>query len=185
MIHIATERLTLSTMTEQDWPLFSRLYQDPEVIRYISDPQDLVTIQTRFAVRVQPWDRTSDHWLCLVIREKASGQPVGITGFLPEWQPFQQAEVGYGLLPEFTGKGYGQESLVAVLEFAFQQCQFHKVIATVTVGNQPSRALLERCGFQLEGTLRDNFSLSGKWCDDWVLGLLADEFAARKNALLL
>ncbi|BEL66911.1 Uncharacterised protein [Serratia marcescens] len=36
---LVTERLHLQSITAEDWPLFLRLYQDPEVIRYISDPR--------------------------------------------------------------------------------------------------------------------------------------------------
>lgn len=113
-----------------------------------------------------------------MIREKASGQALGITGFRPEWLPCQQAEVGFGSVPEGQGKGYGKESLLAVLDFAFNACGFHKMNATVTEGNIASRRLLENCGFRLEGTLRDNYRLAGQWCNDWQLGLLAAEFAA-------
>ncbi len=175
-ISLSTPRLMLDSLREQDWPLFLRLYQDPEIQRFISDPMDLAEIRARFELRIQPWEKTSSHWLCLVIREKESGQAVGLTGFLAEWLPLQQAEVGYAMLPACQGKGFGKESLMAVLAFGFQQCLFHKMKATVTVGNQASRGLLERCGFQLEGTLRDNYKLAGQWCDDWVLGILSSEF---------
>lgn len=69
-----------------------------------------------------------------------------------------------------------------MLDFAVNACGFHKLTATVTAGNLASRGLLESCGFQLEGTLRDNYRLAGQWCDDWLFGLLAAEFqAANKN----
>ncbi|WP_049614561.1 GNAT family N-acetyltransferase [Yersinia pekkanenii] len=175
-IALKTPRLTLDSLNEQDWPLFLRLYQDPDVRRYMTDPMELPEIRARFESRLRPWEKTSSHWLCLVIRDRDCGQAMGLTGFLAEWLPLQQAEVGYAMLPSCQGKGFGKESLMAVLAFGFQQCQFHKMKATVTVGNHASRGLLQRCGFQLEGTLRDNFQLSGQWRDDWILGLLASEF---------
>lgn len=175
-ISLRTPRLMLDSLVEQDWPLFLQLHQDPDVQRYIADPQGMAEIRARFESRLMPWEKTSNHWLCLVIRERESGQAIGLTGFLAEWLPLQQAEVGYAILPSYHGKGFAKESLMAVLEFGFQQCQFHKMKATVTVGNTASRRTLESCGFQLEDTLRDNFQLDGQWCDDWVLGLLDSEF---------
>lgn len=175
-VSLRTARLTMDSLSEQDWPLFLRLYQDSDVQRYISDPMDIAEIHARFESRLMPWEKTANHWLCLVIREKESGEAIGLSGFLAEWLPLQQAEVGYAILPSYHGKGFAKESLMAVLEFGFQQCQFHKMKATVTVGNHPSRRVLEGCGFQLEGTLRDNYQLGGQWCDDWVLGQLAGEF---------
>ncbi|MEE4407541.1 MULTISPECIES: GNAT family N-acetyltransferase [unclassified Serratia (in: enterobacteria)] len=177
---LITERLTLQSITADDWPLFLRLYQDPEVIRYIADPLTEAEIRARFEIRLPAWDKHGEQWLCLVMREKAGGEAVGITGFLPMWLPCRQAEVGYGILPSGHGKGYGKESLRAVLDFGFNACGFHKLTATVTAGNIASRRLLESCGFQLEGTLRDNFRLAGQWHADWMFGLLAAEFQAEK-----
>lgn len=177
---LVTERLQLQSITAEDWPLFLRLYQDPEVIRYISDPRSEAEIRARFEERLPAWDKHGEQWLCLVMREKHSGEAVGITGFRPHWAPYRQAEVGYGSLPSGQGKGYGKESLRAVLDFAVNACGFHKLTATVTAGNVASRGLLESCGFQLEGTLRDNYRLADQWCDDWLFGLLAAEFQGGK-----
>lgn len=173
---LETPRLLLKSITAEDWPLFLRLYQEPLVIRYIADPLPESEIRARFEARLPEWDKHGQRWLCLVMREKRSDKALGITGFRPEWLPFQQAEVGFGSLPEEQGKGYGKESLLAVLDFAFHACGFHKMTATVTEGNLASRGLLESCGFQLEGTLRDNYRLAGQWRNDWRLGLLAAEF---------
>ena len=175
-MELVTQRLTLQPLTEEDWPLFLQLYRDPQVMRYMSDPLDDAEVRARFASRLPAWDKHSTHWLCLVLREKASGNALGLTGFRAEWQPFQQAEVGFVSLPAGQGKGYGKESLQALLAFAFNDCGFHKLNATVTEGNIASRRLLESCGFQLEGTLRDNYRLGGQWCNDWQLGLLAAEY---------
>lgn len=178
-LSLRTPRLQLDSLNEQDWPLFLHLYQDPEVQRYIADPMDLAEIRARFESRLMPWEKSANHWLCLVVREKRSGQPVGLTGFLAEWLPLQQAEVGYAMLPSYQGRGFAKESLMAVLAFGFQQCLFHKMTGRVTVGNHASRGVLERCGFQWEGTLRDNYQLGGQWCDDWVLGMLESEFQSQ------
>ncbi|EFE95730.1 acetyltransferase, GNAT family [Serratia odorifera DSM 4582] len=178
---LETERLTLHSLTEEDWPLFLQLYRDPQVIRYLADPLDEAEIHARFAGRLPAWNKHSQHWLCLVMREKASGAALGLTGFRAEWLPFQQAEVGFASLPAGQGKGYGKESLRKLMDFAFNACGFHKLNATVTEGNMASRRLLESCGFQLEGTLRDNFRLAGQWYNDWQLGLLASEYAVAKK----
>ncbi|CAI0722386.1 MULTISPECIES: GNAT family N-acetyltransferase [Serratia] len=177
---LVTERLTLQSLTADDWPLFLRLYQDPLVIHYIADPCSEEDIRSRFEARLPTWDKHLDQWLCLVIRDKASGQALGMTGFRSQWLPYQQAEVGFGCLPEAQGKGYGKEWLPAVLDFGFNACGYHKVTATVTAGNIASRRLLESCGFLLEGTLRDNYQLAGQWRDDWQFGLLEQEFRGAK-----
>jgi RimJ/RimL family protein N-acetyltransferase len=174
-IELESERLRMTQVAEADWEFFHRVHTTAEVMRYISDPLTDEEIRARFDVRLLPWDKEQPHWLSLVIREKSSGAAAGITGMRPEWMPYQQAEVGFLLLPEFQGRGYAGESLSSVISFAFGECRFHKLKALVTGGNEPSCRALERVGFQREGVIRDNFQLYGQWKDDVLFGLLEHE----------
>jgi len=81
------------------------------------------------------------------------------------------------LAAEFHGKGFGSESLKDIARFAFNTHGYHKLTATVTSGNEASRRTLLKVGFQHEGTLRQNYFLQDRWQDDWVFGLLKDEFS--------
>ncbi|WP_108649124.1 GNAT family N-acetyltransferase [Dongshaea marina] len=175
-LELQTKRLILRQITKQDADLIFQLYHEPEVIRYVCDPLSDEVIQQRFESRLPLWNKESPHWLALTLIDKASGQKIGISGFLSEWEPYQQAELGFLLLPEFQGRGYGTESLQRVLELAFDELGFHKVKATVTEGNSASSRLLTRLGFRLEGRLRDNFKLAGCWQNDLMYGLLREEF---------
>lgn len=42
MIEIASPRLSMRQITETDWPLFLRLHQEEEVIRYAFDQPELM-----------------------------------------------------------------------------------------------------------------------------------------------
>lgn len=65
-----------------------------------------------------------------------------------------QAEIGYDLLPEFRGKGYIQEAIRAVINFAFEELNMEKIVANeVRMENIKSVKVLEGIGFQLEKTL--------------------------------
>lgn len=44
-ISLSTPRLMLGSLVEQDWPLFLQLHQDPDVQRYIADPQGMAEIR--------------------------------------------------------------------------------------------------------------------------------------------
>ncbi|WP_314154513.1 GNAT family protein [Rouxiella badensis] len=175
MILLTTPRLTMRPIAFEDWSLFLKLNQSPGVMKYIGDIETTAQIRHRFEQRVGKWDKYSDFWLCLVIRELETGRAVGLTGFFPDWRPYQQAEVGFMLLPDAQGKGYGKESLREVLNYAFDECGFHRLQANVLEGNIASRRLLESCGFALEGTLRESYRLHGEWHNDWLLGLLKND----------
>ena len=51
-----------------------------------------------------------------------------------------------------------------------------RLTACVTEGNQASRHVLEKVGFILEGTLRESYWLQQRWQNDWLLGLLKQEY---------
>lgn len=172
---LTTPRLVMRQLSAADWPFYLSLQSNPAVMKFISDPRNEEAARAGFDTRLPHWQPGSQHWLCLVIMQRASGVPVGLTGFLPDGNA--QAEVGFMLSPDWHRQGYGYESLQAVVKYCFTTLGLHKLTATVTAGNQGSRALLEKAGFCLEGTRRESYWLGGEWRDDWLFGLLAREAA--------
>jgi len=171
---LSTVRLTCSPLQESDWPFFLALQQHPDVMRFVAEDRSVADIREAFESRLAPWTPGSAHWLCLVVRDTASQTPLGVTGYIHREDDC--AEVGFLFAPSAQGKGYGFESLQAICDFAFNQGGIRRLTATVTAGNIPSRALLEKTGFRLEGELRESYFLSGRWHNDWLFGLLKHEF---------
>lgn len=169
-----TSRLTCSPLQEHDWPFFLALQQDPDVMRFVAEDRPEAEIRAAFDARLAPWTPGSAHWLCLVVRDAASQTPLGVTGYIHREEDC--AEVGFLFAPTAQGKGYGFESLQALCHFAFSQGHIRRLTATVTAGNHASRRLLEKTGFQLEGELRESYYLAGHWHNDWLFGLLKQEY---------
>lgn len=169
-----SDRLTYQQITADDWPFFLQLQQNPVVMQFIADPLPETFIREAFTTRLPPWQPGAAHWLCLLMRDKESGAPVGVTGYIQ--RDSDLAEVGFLLDPAWQGLGYGYESLRVVCRYAFREGGIRKLTATVTAGNEASRNLLIKIGFQQEGTLRESWWLHDKWHDDWLFGLLRHEF---------
>lgn len=176
MIKFESERLLFSLLSEGDWPLFESLHKSPSVVAFISDPFTDEQIKTRFNDRLAGWDKSTPQWLCLTISDKSTGLQIGLTGFYCSWEPNKEAELGFMLSPEYQGKGYGYESTVAVLNYAFVECGFEKVTATVTEGNTPSFNLLQKVGLRHIDTIYNNFLLDAEWRDDLILEITQAEF---------
>ena len=60
------------------------------------------------------------------------------------------AEIGYGILEEYRGKGYATEAVQAVCCWAFRHPQVLSLEAEA--GNIVSQRVLEKCGFRPNGT---------------------------------
>ncbi|EMN5863479.1 GNAT family N-acetyltransferase [Pluralibacter gergoviae] len=179
MTTLITPRLTCSPLCEADWPFFLALQQDPEVMRYVSDPRGEDEIRAAFDSRMPAWSPGAAHWLCLVVRERGSGARLGVTGYVHR-EP-DCAEAGFLFRRAAQGQGYGGESLRALCDYAFCEGELRRLTATVTAGNAASRRVLEKAGFRLEGELRESYRLAGEWRNDWLFGLLAREYRQKKS----
>ncbi|WP_038176517.1 MULTISPECIES: GNAT family N-acetyltransferase [Vibrio] len=168
MNHLESKQLVMNPITAKDWSLFERLHQDDEVIRYAFDKPTTDEIRQRFESRLPVWRWPDKHWLCLVIREKTTGEAIGVTGLCVSEQNQQQVEVGYLLLPEFHGKGYGTESLITLIQHAANQLPITIVNAIVTDGNVASCKVLEKAGFSLKEREKNAYQIGGKYYDDLI-----------------
>ena len=171
---LKTSRLICRPLNIEDWAFFLTLQQNADVMRFVADTRTEQEIQAAFHSRLPEWAPGSPHWLCLVLCDKATGMPLGVTGYIHENN--ECAEVGFLLTPEAQGKGYGTESLHAVCDYAFTHGGLRRLTACVPAGNEASRRLLEKIGFIHEGTLRESYWLQQTWRDDWLFGLLKREY---------
>jgi RimJ/RimL family protein N-acetyltransferase len=91
-----------------------------------------------------------------------------------------QAELGWSLRPEETGKGYATEAVEAALRLCFEELGLRRVTASCFAANTASSRLMERVGMRREAhTLRDALHPSGEWMDGCGYALLAEEWRHR------
>ncbi|SEA99558.1 Protein N-acetyltransferase, RimJ/RimL family [Thalassobacillus cyri] len=72
-------------------------------------------------------------------------------------------EIGYWIDTRYAGKGYMSEAVEGIAAFAFDKLKARRVEIRCDSGNEASRAIPERLGFDLEGVLRnDDLSVTGE-----------------------
>jgi ribosomal-protein-alanine N-acetyltransferase len=81
---------------------------------------------------------------------------------------FQSCTLGYNLAADEVGRGYMTEAVRAAVAFAFGTWELHRVAANYMPGNTRSAAVLERCGFVIEGRASAYLFINGRW-EDHVL----------------
>ncbi len=79
--------------------------------------------------------------------------------------PFQSAYMGYWVGAPYAGHGYMTEGVGLVLTYAFRVLKLHRVEANLQPGNAPSRALVQRLGFSMEGFSPRYLKIAGRWRD--------------------
>ncbi len=77
--------------------------------------------------------------------------------------PAQSASVGYWVGAEHARQGYMNETLGAVVDYAFKKLDLSRIEAGCLPENAPSRALLEKSGFKYEGVAQSYLQIAGRW----------------------
>lgn len=85
------------------------------------------------------------------------------------------AELGYYIAEEYWGKGIMTEAVRQICEYVFGKSDIIRIFAEPFAYNIASCRVLEKAGFQYEGTLRSNALKNGKVIDMKMYSLLKEE----------
>ncbi len=175
-----TARLEIREFTLDDHAAVQTWATDPEVCRFMpwgpnSDQETTEYLQR--CLGYQSDEPRRNHELCLAERE--SGQVIGGIGMRLDPDPARsQAEIGYVLRRDRWGQGLMAEATHGILALGFEHFALHRLWAATNPQNLASGRVLEKCGFRLEGCLREHLLIKGKRCSSLWYGLLASEWRA-------
>jgi [ribosomal protein S5]-alanine N-acetyltransferase len=68
------------------------------------------------------------------------------------------------------------EAVSAVIDFGFREMQLNKIQARCEVNNIASARVMEKVGMQLEGILRQQLFVKGRYWDLKTYSILREEF---------
>lgn len=75
----------------------------------------------------------------------------------------QTAELSVYIAPDHRGKGVASLLLEAIIDIARRETDLHTIVSVITSGNDISRRLHEKFGFEFCGTMRDVGMKWGEW----------------------
>lgn len=88
-----------------------------------------------------------------------------------------QAELGWVLHPDHTGRGYAREAVRELVRLCFEDLGLRRLTANCFADNEASWRLMERLGMRRElYAVRESLHRSGEWLDGAGYALLADEW---------
>jgi [ribosomal protein S5]-alanine N-acetyltransferase len=81
---------------------------------------------------------------------------------------FEWARIGYTIHNHFWKRGYGEEAVRQMQEFAFNELNFHRIEAHINIDNVPSIKLAEKVGMEFE-CIRQGFIFeNNEWTDHLI-----------------
>jgi RimJ/RimL family protein N-acetyltransferase len=114
-----------------------------------------------------------EHYFAIV--NSATDQPIGTASLRPEPAGYT-ADIGLWIGAPYHGKGFGTQVIGQLIGYGFGVLNLEKIEGCVFVGNWPSRRIFEKNGFQLEGTIRIAVKKRGVGVDEWLFGILREEY---------
>ena len=177
------ERVTLRTVEREDVPFLQRADTDPAIRNPLGE-----TVKNRPAVEAdfeEQWGHDDAFLVCLDEDGAGPGhpddgdvRPIGLC--VASGERRSRPVIGYWLVPEVHGQGYGKEAVSLVIDYVFQVYSHPALGADAFAHNEASRRLLESLGFSLEGRLRKEEYWDGRYRDRVIYGLLRSEWQDRK-----
>ena len=170
-----TPRLLLRHWNPLDLEDFLSFAADPEVMLASGATPAVTPAQGETAFRRALWDSG-----CYAIVLKETGRAIGKIKFQKDIRRFQvnALSIGYELAKPYWGNGYMPEALRAMIQCAFERKNLDVAIGHFA-GNDRSRRVIEKCGFQYEGTIRRAFQRGdGQIFDDVCYSILKEEYFA-------
>ncbi len=158
--------LKLRKLTSDDKLFFFQLYQNFDVLRFVSNPKTDNEVLAAFESRLPDWHLNSDHWLCLVIENHQTQQPMGLIGFCLSIETQRRVgEIGYMIDPQFSGKGIATQALTLLLSMPEYE-SIRTFIAVVVDGNFASEKVLINNGFIQQKVIVESYEINGFRYDD-------------------
>ncbi len=171
---LVTERLMLRPMNEADIDFVYELFRRSETNKYSWYP-DLKNRKEAEEMYENFMKSGSEYHFRLMIELKENDKPIGTIGFYNYVNFHMRADLGYDPLKEYWGNGYMTEAVKALIDYGFERLGLIRIEATVDPENKASIRVLERTGFQLEGTMRKRYLYKDRFHDELIYGILKEK----------
>jgi [ribosomal protein S5]-alanine N-acetyltransferase len=149
---IETARLILRRPCRDDADaIVTRYASDPEVTRYVGWPRQTSLLETLGFIQFS--DGQWAQWPAgpYLAFARTDGLLLGGTGL--SFETPLRASTGYVFARDAWGRGYATEALAAMVDLA-PSVGIERLYALCHADHRASARVLEKCGFELEGTLR-------------------------------
>ena len=165
---IQTERLVLRPPQHSDFRIWSKLRFDNKSFLAPWDPlwaEDHL-MRKSFTNRVywaQRVIKNGNGCPLLLLRQTDQALMGAVTLDNVRRGPAQAGTLGYWIGEPYARHGYMREAVNAVVSYAFRTLKLSRVEAACLPENQPSRGLLESCGFKYVGVAQSYLQIAGRW----------------------
>lgn len=169
------ENIILREYRQEDLSALRAWVNDNEITKYLAGTYR----------RPQTWEQTEE-WLerrlngdaggeGFVISDKETGKYLGQIDLMMIDPIARKAEMAIVLMKSAQKKGCALESIRLLLDYAFGTMNLNRVWLKCAEENEPAVRCYRRAGFKIEGVLRNDLYIGGKYQNALIMGILKSD----------
>jgi ribosomal-protein-alanine N-acetyltransferase len=174
--------IVLREKQESDVEDFYAYYCDSEVSKYIlcHIPQNIEDARRELNFWRNIYYRNSGIYYAIALKE--TNEMIGSIG-LTDYDSYQnRIQISYDLSKQYWRRGIMKHAIKKIVDFGFYEFAqrlnkpgVNRIEAFVSTDNEPSKNLLLKCGFTLEGVLRQHRQHKGNFVDVYSFSILRSD----------
>jgi len=159
---LETENLFLRRMSLTDSQDIFSIRADPRMHTYTDTKPDETITETETYINKMLTGVDANKWIIWAVEHKLSRKVIGSISIWNIDVGNFSGELGYGIMPDYQGKGLMKEALLRVIDYGFRSMRLHVLLAYTEENNLHSKKLLQRCGFRFAGQIDEQGCQSEK-----------------------
>ena len=167
---LTTNRLLLQPTTPEHFSTLHKLYNDPEMMRFMPSLPHTTLEQTSSEISQDMALEGAAHWTVFL---KGTEQIIGMVNFLGKTII---PGMGYLLQREFWNQGYATEACRLVMAFGFETLNYDRIELWINQENIASQRVAQKLAFKLKGRIPQRYAhetqehimlIYGLWREEW------------------
>jgi len=180
-VELATDRLILRELAEDDWRALQRIESIPDVVRYLTQEPRTEDDAREYIQGIMAEAREVPRTVFdLAITLRGDDAMIGRCGMRSRDGELRVAYLWFVIDPAHAGRGLVTEAATALLGYAFDELGRHRVFGECDPRNPSSARVMEKLGMRREAQHLEDVWIKGEWCSTWVYAVLDYEWAARR-----
>ncbi|BFH64773.1 GNAT family N-acetyltransferase [Paenibacillus azoreducens] len=178
---ICGENVVLTKILAEDLEFLIRIETDESLWSFEESVKSEEEAREEYLQKLEE-DEGESYDFIIRLAGDPEGTPIGIAQIWSYVDFRRSWEIGFAVLPEYGGRGYGSEAAKLLLQFGFEQLDAHKIVGMCNSKNDRSAALMERIGMTREGVFKEELFWNDEWTDQYYFSILEREYRQSEAA---
>jgi len=168
-------------ISDHDWLI--SLHNDPVVLKNLTDPSPIsYADHLKWYRGVEDNPRQKRMIFVVDDIDKQLGGPAGLTKFYDIDKNNGCCTLGADIHKDFRGNGYAKHMWTLMLDMCFNTFRLHRVALSTAEFNETAIHIYKKLGFNVEGRLTQSLFRDGKYYDQIMMYMLANDWWNRDTS---